>query len=963
MPAASGALESSSGATEADTAAVDPAAGASAMTVDPATAASSPDDGVPVVVRLDLTPTGTAEERAAQVSAAIDRLLATMPAGSVTDVSEGLTVATVPMKVDPAGLEALSHTSEVASVRTSRSFEPAAIDEPVSPSAVAPSSSGATIFEGADVAWAAGSKGAGATVAVIDTGVVSSNPFLTETPKSIWEACFARATGTYVSGCPGGVPMSPTDGLGSVGSAAPCPATTPKCTHGTHVAGIAVGGTGTRAVSGIAPAANLVAINVFSYRAGCTANSGCITTDDNEIIDALQWLYTNSLRGNLPGLSAVNMSLGDGVRHTGACDDDPLKPAIDQLATIGVRTVVAAGNDSWTNGVSSPACISSVIAVGAVDDTTGGAAWFSNAGPQVAVMAAGVSVCSSVLPGAAGVSSCTGVDADGPLGLMSGTSMATPAVAGAIGLLKGDGVPSAEWESRLQRVRVGGGCVSTASYSIPTLRVDVALGLTPTLAAPCAPGIPTAALAAATAATVSWREPVALGTGTLISSTATASTGQSCTVAAPATSCTVTGLPVLVDITFTVRATSTTGTSGASGPSNSVRPLTTAMEVPLAPARIADSRPPSAYGSTIDGQYLGRGPVLGGTSWTIDVAGRGGVPSNGVGAVVLNVTATDPTVESHLRVYPSGSVRPNASNLNFVKGQTVANLVVSGLGPDGSIVVYNQLGAVDVVVDVTGWYPAGNGYSSLVPARLLDTRPGSTTVDTQFAGGGPIDAGDSLVLTVAGRGGVPIAAGSVVLNVTVVAPTVAGFLTVYPHGAPRPDASNLNFLPGQTVPNAVIAAVGDGGRIDLFDSAGSTDVVVDVMGWMPAVGEYHAISPERLVDTRTCPTCVTVDHVDEGIGPIGVGSTIRVSMVGRAGIPADAYAVVVNVTAVAPTVSGYLTVYPTGVARPTASNLNFVPGRTVPNLVVAGIGVDGSITIYNANGATQVVVDVAGWYS
>jgi hypothetical protein len=73
--------------------------------------------------------------------------------------------------------------------------------------------------------------------------------------------------------------------------------------------------------------------------------------------------------------------------------------------------------------------------------------------------------------------------------------------------------------------------------------------------------------------------------------------------------------------------------------------------------------------------------------------------------------------------------------------------------------------------------------------------------------------------------------------------------------------------------------------------------------------------------------------------------------------------VVVNVTAVSPSSNGYATVYPAGDAVPNASNLNFTAGTVIPNLVIAKVGADGSISIYNAAGSTHFVVDVAGWFA
>jgi hypothetical protein len=71
---------------------------------------------------------------------------------------------------------------------------------------------------------------------------------------------------------------------------------------------------------------------------------------------------------------------------------------------------------------------------------------------------------------------------------------------------------------------------------------------------------------------------------------------------------------------------------------------------------------------------------------------------------VLNVTVTNPTVGSYLTLWPSGSTVPLASDLNFTRGQTVANLVVTRVGADGKVDLFNPAGSVDVVIDVVGWY-------------------------------------------------------------------------------------------------------------------------------------------------------------------------------------------------------------------------------------------------------------------
>ena len=114
----------------------------------------------------------------------------------------------------------------------------------------------------------------------------------------------------------------------------------------------------------------------------------------------------------------------------------------------------------------------------------------------------------------------------------------------------------------------------------------------------------------------------------------------------------------------------------------------------------------------------------------------------------------------------------------------------------------------------------------------MDTRPGVPTADGQFAGAGLRPAGSVTQLPVVNRAGVPATAATVVLNVTVTGATAPGFVTVFPCGQPVPNASNLNFDAGATVPNAVVASVGTGGAVCLFTSA-PTHLIADAFGSLP----------------------------------------------------------------------------------------------------------------------------------
>ncbi|MGI8983324.1 MAG: hypothetical protein ACR2HM_02130, partial [Acidimicrobiales bacterium] len=438
-------------------------------------------------------------------------------------------------------------------------------------------------------------------------------------------------------------------------------------------------------------------------------------------------------------------------------------------------------------------------------------------------------------------------------------------------------------------------------------------------------------------------------------------------VAIPAgtTSYTPPALPAGAGVSFSVAGVNTYGVGRWSPPTPAVMPAGGARFHPLPPARILDTR--AGNGAPL-------GLVRNAATVDLQVTGRGGVPAAGVAAVVLNVTVTEPQAGGYLTVWPTGDAQPLASNLNVDRGQTVANLVTVKGGAGGRVSIFNGAGAGHVIADVAGWYgpsgaPEGSLYRALVPARLLDTRDGNGAPVGRVASPAPVD------LQVAGRGGVPAAgASAVVLNVTVTEPWAGGYLTAWPAGDARPLASNLNFTPGQTVPNLVTVKLGAGGRVSLFHSGLTAHLVADVAGWFgeEAGARYHPVLPARLLDTR-----IPVIQIPPGVLPPGslyppphypnvvaAGGAVDLAVVGQGGVPlAGASAVVLNVTAVDPAAGGYLTVWPTGQARPLASNLNFTPLRTVPNLVVAKVGAGGKISMYNGSASTvHLVVDIAGWY-
>ena len=243
-----------------------------------------------------------------------------------------------------------------------------------------------------------------------------------------------------------------------------------------------------------------------------------------------------------------------------------------------------------------------------------------------------------------------------------------------------------------------------------------------------------------------------------------------------------------------------------------------------APVRILDTR---------NGTGAARAAAAPHGTVTFTATGHG-VPADAT-AVVLNVIAVTPGAYGNLRVYPAGNSVPTASNVNFVAGQTIPNLVLARIGSSGRVSIYNDSAkSVQIVADLFGFYTAGDpltagALGALSPVRLLDTRNGTGVAK------GVVSGQSTATFTVTGRGGVPLTGvAAVVLNVTAVPGNAGGYLTVYAAGlAHRPTVSNLDFGPNAAVPNLVVTGVGTGGNVTVFNgSTAPVNVVADVAGYV-----------------------------------------------------------------------------------------------------------------------------------
>ncbi len=304
---------------------------------------------------------------------------------------------------------------------------------------------------------------------------------------------------------------------------------------------------------------------------------------------------------------------------------------------------------------------------------------------------------------------------------------------------------------------------------------------------------------------------------------------------------------------------------------------------------------------------------------------------------------------------PEWATRPSASrfgkfkrvfNVSTTKGKLAVFLLSFAL-IGGGYMVYQSFAAT-----LTG---ADGEFTSLTPARILDTRNGTGGITSA------IGAGRTIQVQITGKGRVPAKnVKAVTLNLTAVSPSTSGFMVVWPSQSDKPNTSSINFAAGQTVAKAVTVPVGPDGKVQIYNESGMVHAIFDVSGYYTTSGgqrgtRFQSLSPGRILDTRT------------GLGapkaPVGAGRNISVQVAGLAGVPSSgARAVVLNLTATEPTIGGYLTVWPSGTTMPLTSNINFAAGQTIANQVTVPVGSDGKVQIYNASGTTHVIMDVAGYF-
>ena len=410
---------------------------------------------IKVIVGLDvamsedeITPMAAAQEQAslksvqdAVIANVFNRRSAMASGASAEDDARVRRYETIPylsMVVTPAELERLIADGRVTTIQE---------DVPVPP----------TLFQSVPLIQAkdahrAGFKGNGMAVAVLDTGVDIKHPTFAKRIAS--EACFSSTVpGQSKSVCPKGVQQSTKRRSGRN-----CKTNVFGCDHGTHVASIAVSGGG--GLKGVAPKGRLIAVQVFSRfdsQADCgSAPAPCVLSFNSDQLSGLERVY--KLRKKLD-IASINMSLGGG-QFFAPCDGD--NPAftkmVKKLRKAGIATVIASGNNGFDGSISSPACVSAAVAVGSTTKEDAVSS-FSNHSQLVDLLAPGSFILAAV---------------PGGTGTKSGTSMATPHVAGAFAVLK-QSMPSADVKEIEKVLKATGLLVARAGVAKPRIRVNDAL--------------------------------------------------------------------------------------------------------------------------------------------------------------------------------------------------------------------------------------------------------------------------------------------------------------------------------------------------------------------------------------------------------------------------------------------------------------------------------------------------------
>ncbi|MET7669096.1 S1 family peptidase [Micromonospora luteifusca] len=361
----------------------------------------------------------------------------------------------------------------------------------------------------------------------------------------------------------------------------------------------------------------------------------------------------------------------------------------------------------------------------------------------------------------------------------------------------------------------------------------------------------------------------------------------------------------------------------------------------------------------------------GGTTTTVQALGVAGVPTTGVTAVLVDVTAINPTQNSYMIVYPGGSTRPVTASINASTGETISTTQVVKVGSNGTISVYNQGGSMHVRIDVHGYFTnsGGGGLVAVEHRRVVDTRNGTGTTT------GTIPTNGSRTFTLAEDDGIPAGTSNVLLEAVVVGATGGGYLTASPTGGTADPSSVLDYASGVTA-QGVAVKLSSTNQVTFVNRGPAVHLVLTLQG-------YVAASPTMGADLRLTPATQVLDTRANGGAPIKAKGELSVNLATANGIPLNAMdGALISITVISPTASGVLTVEhagpyaatPDGPLMTNPSVSDFTAGHNArTTMMVTKVGRDsgrfyngqpGVVRIVNFSGGTvHLVVTLHGWFN